>query len=505
MLSADGLLVLGLVVEGSWLSAGSLLHLLLFLSVCLHCLRYRRDADSTLLWIVISWSLPFVGPALYAAFGVYRVQRKGWQKECSNRELLSARQTHASEILPLSYWQGLHDAVAGEPSSSLARELNRVMDPLLPDYPLLGGNDVQPLVTGDEAYPLMLDSIRSAQHHVHLQSFIIGNDRVGRQFLELLAEKAGEGVAIRLLYDSFGSTHAFFGGLFRKYRGIKNFQLCGWTQANLFKRQFQFNLRNHRKLLVVDGRSAFAGGVNLSESEMTHDGAPAIRDYHFAIRGPIVRELQYSFMRDWYYMTDENPEALLQADHFPVIAPQGTAYMRLVNGGPSSEMETIADVLFTCIAMARKQLLAVTPYFVPTVDILRALRVAALRGVDVRLVVPKENNHFYAGLAGKALYEELLTAGVHIFERQPPFIHSKALIVDDVTALAGTANLDVRSLRLNYETNLVIHDDVLVNRLKGIILGEIALSTELNLHEWRQRSKGRRLMENFCSLLTPIL
>ncbi len=500
-----GLITLGIWSGWNWVSLGSLAHLLLFLMVCLHCLRHRRDADSALLWIVISWSLPLAGPLLYAAFGVYQVPRKVWHKDGAHQRLLSERKTRVSETLPLAYWKSVHDAVAGEPAEPGAREMNRAMEPLLSDYPLLGGNEVRALITGDEAYPQMLEAIRGARHHVHLQSFIIGNDPVGREFLDLLAEKARAGIMVRLLYDTFGSAHSVFGGLFRRHRGIKNLRMQGWSQANLFKWQLQFNLRNHRKLLVVDGMKAFAGGINLSESETTHQGLPAIRDYHFSIRGPIVQELQYSFLRDWHAMTDEDPDALLQVAHFPRIEPRGTARMRLVNGGPSSEMETIADVLFTCISMARKQLLAVTPYFVPTMDILRALRVAALRGVDVRLVVPKENNHFYAGLAGKALYEELLQSGVRIFERRPPFIHSKALIVDDMMALAGTANLDVRSLRLNYETNLVIYDEQAVNQLKGVVLEEIAFSDELHLETWRTRPAHQRFLENFCGLMTPIL
>jgi len=157
------------------------------------------------------------------------------------------------------------------------------------------------------------------------------------------------------------------------------------------------------------------------------------------------------------------------------------------------------------VVTARKSILAVTPYFVPTADLLRALRIAASRGVDVRLLVPRENNHRYAGLAGRALYGELLTAGVRVFERDPPFMHAKALIIDDLAAIVGTANLDVRSLRLNYETNIVVYDVGFVDRLKRVIVEDLAASQELELNTWQDRPLPQQLLENFCSLLTPVL
>ena len=165
----------------------------------------------------------------------------------------------------------------------------------------------------------------------------------------------------------------------------------------------------------------------------------------------------------------------------------------------------MTDVFFAAIVAARRRLLAVTPYLVPTPDIVRAFRSAGLRGVDVRLVVPQKSNHLYAGMAGRALYDELLSAGVRIFERRPPFTHAKALIVDDELAVVGTANLDVRSLRLNYELNLAVYDETFINTLKRIVLDDIALSDEVILAAWRRRPPARRLAENFCSLLTPML
>jgi len=480
------------------------LHLLAFSLVTLHCLRNRREPTSTLLWIALSWAVPILGPLLFLFFGINRLPAKAWHFKQSSEKFLSHRKAREEQALPLAYWRAVHGSLAAEPTDPFARQLNKAMDAILPDYPLLAGNAIEPLVCGDEAYPRMLAAIRGARHHIHLQTFILANDPVGRDFLEALAERAREGIRVRLLYDRFGSTHAILSGLLRRYGRIPNFSLQAWTQASFLKRQFPFHLRNHRKLLVVDGVEAFTGGVNIGQDNVHRINQPPIRDYHFAIRGPIVQELQYAFLRDWYYMTDEDAERLLTEHHFPHINPSGDSLVRVVSGGPS-EADAISDTFFLALTAAHSQIIAVTPYLVPTYDIIQAFRTAARRGVDVRIVVPARNNHFYAGMASRALYDDLLSAGIRLFERRPPFMHAKALLIDGSIALVGTANLDVRSLHLNYETNLAVCDPVFADQLKEIVLEDIALSDEINLTAWRQRPIPQRIVENFCHLLTPVL
>ncbi len=501
-------IVFGFIIPASsspwqWVALGWAVHILTFLLVFLHCLVNRREAVSAILWIFVAWSFPGLGPLLYLCFGINRVPEKGFAKHLADQHFLSALGT--METKALTSWRRVHEAVQEGPVSEFGRQLDRGLNAIMPEHPLLGGNAIAPLVSGDEAFPRMLEAVAQAHDHIHFQSFIIHNDSVGRQFRQLLIQKARDGVQVRLLYDRFGSTHAFLSGFFAKCAAVPNMETVGWTQANLFKRQFQVNLRNHRKLLIVDGKVAFAGGINISRANVSRSGQPPIRDYHFELRGPIVQELQYSFLRDWYFMTGASQESLLTGSCFPEQSPTGSARIRLVSSGPSAEQGTIADVFFMAIVTARRQILAVTPYFVPTGDIVQALRAAAMRGVDVRLIVPEKNNHVYTGLAGRSLYDDLLSAGVRLFERRPPFLHAKALIVDDAFALVGTANLDVRSLRLNYETNLAVYDEVFVNQLKRIMLEDQDCSRELNLADWRGRPLRDRMLENFSGLLTPIL
>jgi cardiolipin synthase len=488
----------------SWVVAPAL-HVLSFILVCVDCLRQRREAASTLLWIFVAWTFPVVGPLIYLYFGLHRVPRKGFKKHTANQRFLAERQAREEETLPLAYWRAVHDAGRVEPPTAVGRDMNQALDRLLPNHHLLGGNAITPLVDGDGTFPEFRRAIRQAQHHIHLQSFIIGNDIIGREMLGLLAERAEHGIEVRIMYDRFGSAYAVLRGLFRRYRGTPNLQLAGWTQANLLKKQFQVNLRNHRKVLVIDGREAFMGGINLSAENVTSGKGPPIRDYHFMIRGPVVQELQYAFMQDWHFITGEDPGEILQEIYFPHIDAEGAALTRLINSGPGHDLARIRDAFFLSFMSARRQILAVTPYFVPPREILQALRSASLRGVDVRLVIPAKGNHIYAALASRALYEELLWAGVRIFERREPFLHAKAVIVDDAFALVGTANLDARSLHLNYETNMVVHDDTFVNALKEIVLADLAQSDEVTLDDWKQRPTRQKIKENLAYLMMPVL
>ena len=488
-----------------WLSWGAALHVLLFVLVLLHVLRHRRRADSTLLWLFVTWSLPVAGALLYAMFGVDRVPRVRWRRGVQRRVRMDgARRAATEDVLPAAYWQSMGGAPA-TPGDEWTQALDRPMAATLDNFPLLGGNRIEPLLTGDEVFPRMREAIRAARHHIHLQSFIIGNDDVGREFMAAVAERAREGVRVRVLYDRFGSSHALWGGLFRKYRGVPNLSVAGWTQSNLFRKQLHFNLRNHRKVLVTDGETGFMGGVNLNAYSRSRAGEPAIQDYHFELRGPIVQELQYSFLRDWHVMTEEDPVELLSTEHFRRQPVAGEALARVVNSGPSSDLQVAVDMFFNAVNAARKQVFIVTPYFLPSEDLLRALRLAALRGVRVYLVVPEKSNHWYTTWAARAMYEDLLEAGVRVFERRPPFIHAKAMTVDDRMAIVGSSNWDYRSLYSNYETSLAVYDAQFVMHLKLLMIEDLHESRELELAAFKNRPVAHRYLENACGLFAPLL
>ncbi|MFZ4395941.1 MAG: cardiolipin synthase [Kiritimatiellia bacterium] len=487
------------------LECGIWVHMLLFLAVALHCLLRPRDPRSTLAWIFFVWVAPLMGAFIYLLFGINRVREKGWQKHESDQTFYSNRNLREQEERPLSYWRGIRAGLLTEPVDAGALKLNAFLNRLAPNHPLLGGNDVRILVGAREAYPDMLAAIRGARRHIHLQSYIIGADVTGRELMDALAERAAAGVEVRVLFDEFGSAHARMHRFFRRYARLPRLQIVGFSQANLYKRQFQINLRNHRKILVVDGSTGYTGGINFYDVYRPSDNTLPTHDYHFRVTGPIVLELQYTFLRDWYYMTDEAPEKLLAPEFFPKTLPAGQTPMRLLNNGPTAtESDNLLDAIFAAISGARRQVLIVTPYFVPPPEIQRALRCAALRGVEVKVLVPSCNNHRYVGYASQALYDNLLESGVRIFEQPPPFLHAKALLVDDCIAIIGSANLDARSLRLNYESDLVVLDERFGSVIKRVMLNDFALGHEVLLANWRTRPLCQRLTENLCSLLSPI-
>ncbi len=487
------------------LEFGMWAHVGLFAAVAIHCLLRPRDPRSTLTWLFGVWVAPGLGALLYLMFGINRVREKGWQKHKSDQTFHSNRSLREQEESPLAYWRGLRTGLLAQPTGEHAQHLNTFLNRLAPNHPLLGGNALRILVDAREAYPDMFAAIRGAKNHIHLQSYIIGPDETGRELMEALAERAAAGVEVRVLYDSFGSAAARLRGFFRTYANRPHLRVIGFSQVNLFKRQFQINLRNHRKILVVDGVVGYTGGINFYDVYRQHRHQQPTHDYHFRVEGPATLELQYSFLRDWYYMTDESPETLLSPEYFPPTPAVGGIPVRLLTNGPTAaESDTLLDALFATITGARRQVLIVTPYFVPPPEIQRALRCAALRGVDVQVLVPAVNNHAYVGHASRALYDDLLLAGVRIFELPSPFLHAKAMLVDDAIALIGSANLDTRSLRLNYENSLLVLDERFGVALKRVLTGDFARSHEVLLAAWRLRPLRRRLVENFCSLLSPI-
>jgi len=484
---------------------GSIAHVLICLLVALHVLDKPRDARTSLLWILVTIVFPVVGALAYLLFGINTIPHKGWEKQHSDVVFRKHQQRKNRPGNPLARMNATRDARRVEPLDPLSRQLNLILQHMAPDHPLLGGNRIDILEPAPTALEAMFDAIAHARHHIHLATYIFNDDAVGKRLMDLLIDRANAGVRVRVLYDAFGSAGASLRRFFWRRRRVPNFQLIGFSQANVLKRKFQLNLRNHRKILVVDGTVAFTGGVNFHDVYLPHGHESGTIDYHFRLRGPIVLELQYTFLRDWYYMTDEPPERLLSREHFPTPSQPGKSAARLQNSGPTQEETGAAlDSFFAAINLACSQVLIVTPYFVPPESLILAMRQAASRGVNVKVLVPSVNNHPTLQYASHALYEPLLSAGVHIYERDAPFMHAKAALIDDAIAFIGSVNVDSRSLFLNYETNVIVFDPAFASRLKRTIHGDLAHAREILHTEWHRRLHGQRFLENFFNLFHPI-
>lgn len=477
-----------------------LVHGVLATVLSFHVLLTKHRPVSAVLWLGVLWTLPYAGAVAYASFGVDRV-RPGAKMRARSNEMLKQRATlHPTfEGLTIDAMRRL------EPESHPALRIFRATEAAVRANRVLKGHQIDLLVDGDRFFPAFMDAAAAAKESVHLQTFIFGRDRTGQEFLDVLMERARAGIDVRLLYDRFGSTWAHFGRFFEPARkaGVR---VSSISQANPLKGRFQINLRNHRKLAIVDGRVGFVGGINIHDGHRTGyaKGRP-IRDYHVRVRGPAVADLQFQFIEDWYFASREHPDALLNPNHFPPYEECGPGLVQVVPGGPNPGGSAVADVFFAAIASADRSLLIVTPYFIPDEPIVQALRYAVFRGVDVRLLVPKVGNHRYAEFASRALYAPLLRSGVRIFERRPPFIHAKALVVDGIYALMGSANLDYRSLHLNFETNLEVAEEGFVAAVMAQVEDELAQSDEVRSVTHDARPLVRRLAENFCYLFQPML
>ena len=506
----------------------------------------RKEASSTIAWILTLIFIPLLGAFLFLLFGRDRVRmgasNKRRAKAASRERLQGVVRNRRGGVVPIprETSEGLETASSselgraqptGEVNADVALafenvELESRLDLLDPvDRPIfrVGGrlghmaatteNDVHVMSSADDATVQMFAAIEQAQSSVHAEYYLVRDDATGREFRDRLIAAALRGVRVRLLVDGFGglALDATYVDAFEK-AGVEmaRFLPIRALGAGLHARllgAFQWNLRNHRKILVVDGRVAFTGGVNIG------DDVRSWRDTHVRIEGPAVHSLQAIFLEDWEFATGK---PVADVGDFPSFPPearisQRTSEMRargiveIVASGPDTANEAIHRVFFAAITGARERVFITTPYFVPDRALIVALQTSALSGVDVRMIVPAKSNHRVTAAAGRSFYEECLEAGVGIYEYLPGMIHSKTIVVDGRIALVGSANMDMRSFRLNYEVHAVVRDATAALRLERTFHEDLAQTRKLELSTWRARSLLARVAEGAGRLVAPLL
>ncbi len=490
------------------------IYVLLQVALSIHVLMTKHnEPQSAMLWLLLILVLPGAGSIFYLCFGFNlsksRTKAMAESMEELNRERYEFFQ-HKYSNFSDKLEAYLFKAEEGEGVS----DFNATLDKVLPEAAFrIGGNRVELLRDGNAAYAAMIQAIKRAESSIHLQSFIISNDLIGKTIFDELAEKARQGVEVRVLYDGFGSIKSYFGHFFRRYtrKRIKNFQIHAFSPINIFT-PWRIQLRNHRKLLIVDGRVAFTGGVNISDENLgdflrypKRPKISKIHDLHCWITGPAVPEFQIAFFRDWAFAVGKHLPEMLSKEYFPDPVPTGKAVLRVVSSGPGQNFGASMNVFYTATVTAKKTIWIMSPYFVPDQSFVKALTMAAARGVDVKVIVPAINNHFYVDWAARSLYRTFLAHGVKIYERKDTFSHIKAMIVDNEWVLMGSSNCDVRSFRLNYELDFCAEHSVFVDDMRRQFQDELDNSRELKLDEVRNTSFARQFGENLCALLTPIL
>jgi cardiolipin synthase len=452
-----------------------------------HAVLDKRDVRAAIGWVGLILFVPVFGAILYYLLGINRIHRRAKARFGDRTRFMQDLSASAFDVSRLAKRPDLQ---------RLANLVERVTE-----RPLLAGNEITPLVNGEEAYPQMLAAIAGARHSITLCTYIFDNDPAGETFVAALAAAVQRGVEVRVLVDDAGTRYTF-PSIVRKLRRAN--VTYGRFMPSIFPGYLPYmNLRNHRKIMVVDGDVGFTGGMNIRRGHWIDlPGKRKIQDLHFRVRGPIVAQLQAVFAEDWSFTKRE----VLQGKRwFPPQSAAGDIPARGVVDGPNERIEAINWTLFGAIASAQTSIRIVTPYFLPEPPLISALTVAAMRGVDVEILLPEENNLKLVQWASTPVLPDLIAHGVKVFLGGPPFDHSKFMLVDDFWTFFGSSNLDPRSLRLNFEFNIEAYSAPYAAKMAGVWRQKMARARPVTLPELRGRPFVLKVRDGFARLLAPYL
>lgn len=476
-------------------------HLALSVGFIAWVLMSKSDSTSALAWCMLIMLLPFFGPLIFLLFGYQHVNRP-LQRKRRHMEKYRSSLRHAVQASP-----GI--VVTAGVSDSAGAVLTRLAD-RFGAYPRRPNNHVDFFHDGPPAFEAMLEALHSARHHIHLEFFIFHADDIGRQFLEVMAAKARAGVQVRMIYDAMGSHSLSWRALADLLQGGGKSSV--FLPISLLRRRFQINMRNHRKILVVDGQVGFTGGLNVGDEYLGKDpGYGYWRDTHMRIRGPAVEDLQRIFCEDWDFAAGQRlADSELHASassrcYFPGLPGEGTVPMQVIDSGPDREFKSIREIYFAAIVNAQKRVWIASPYFVPDAGLLDALRLAGYRGIDVRFLGQLYPDKWIPQFAARYHWDRVLRSGVNVYQYGKGMMHAKVVLVDGQWASVGTANLDNRSLHLNFEVNCLIDSPQAVTQLEEQFLRDLTNSIQLQPQAYARRPFAGRLLENACRLLSPVL
>ncbi len=458
-----------------------------------HAILYKRDSRAAVAWVGLIWLVPIIGTILYVLLGINRIRRRV-------AGLRGHESSHVGELGPF-------ECPPSELKSVLKRDYRHLVEMVelgrsLTQLDLLRGNTIEPLFDGDMAYPAMIDAIDRAERSVTLTVYIFENDAVGTQFLEAFARAIERGVEVCVLVDAVGARYSMppITGRLRRI-GVRT---ARFMSGLLTWRTPYLNLRNHRKILVVDGVIGFTGGMNIRACHLL-SGHPAhpTRDTHFRVAGPIVQQLQATFVEDWNFTTGET---LSGEKWFP--EPQdsgGSVLARVIPDGPDQDMDKMSMAFQGALAVAQHSVRIMTPYFLPDRALIAALNTCSLRGVTVDIVLPQRNNLKLVAWAAMAQMWQVLEWGCNVWMSAPPFDHSKIMVVDGMLCLIGSSNWDPRSLRLNFELGVECYDAQLARQLEDRIEQQMVSAHQLTLAEVDGRPLQIKLRDGIVRLAAPYL
>ncbi len=475
-----------------WVYSLTILDIVLAVWETVHAVLHKRDSRAAVGWVGLAWLSPFVGCFLYFCFGVNRIERKATSLR------LMGRWHHPRYTTLLAKEVAQYKAFKSQYPTHADLE---VLVQHLTGRPTFPGNSVRALYDGDQAYQSMFEAIDSAEHSIALMSYIFDDDRAGQAFRERLITAKERGVEIRILIDDVGSRYS-------RPNMVAQLKKDGFRVSSFMPtrvpRMFKYaNLRNHRKILVVDGHIGFTGGTNIREGHwLSLSPDSPVSCMHFRFEGPVVENLQEVFALDWTFATGEFLEGELW---FPKIERAGEIWARGISGGPDEHLDKLPLTIIGALTAARRSIHIVTPYFLPEQSIVQALKTAALRGMDVRIIMPSENNIPAVHWAACTELPYLMDRGCRVYLSPPPFDHTKLLLVDSIWSLVGSTNWDPRSLRLNFEFNVECYSPKLGEELETFVTKRLAASRELTAKELRDQPLPIRFRNGVARLFAPYL
>ncbi|MBW7650599.1 cardiolipin synthase [Anoxybacillus sp. ST4] len=450
----------------------------------------NRHPTKTLTWLVVFGSFPLVGFIFYLLFGQnYRKKRLFRKKALLDEQTFRKMETNRHHDRKL--YMKPHQ----QPLLQLAKRLTKET--------ISTATQTRVLTNGEETFAAIFAELEKAEHHIHLEYYIVRDDDIGQRLKQILMNKAKKGVHVRFLYDAVGSwklSKTYIHDL--REAGV---DIVPFSPVRLPFLNNTINFRNHRKIIVIDGKVGFVGGLNIGDEYLGKNEYFGFwRDTHLFVYGEAVRTLQLIFLQDWYYMTGQT---LLTMNylHAPTVHDHHLGGVQLVAGGPDTKWEVLKHLFFAMITSAQRSIWIASPYFIPDEDILTALKVAALSGIDVRLLVPKRPDKKIVFYASRSYFPELLEAGATIYEYEKGFMHSKIIVVDGELASIGTANMDMRSFHLNFEVNAFLYQTPSVQTLVDDFLNDFRDSTQIDKKQFQHRPLWMRLAESTARLLSPLL
>lgn len=478
----------------AWAWVGGFFYVALIILSMIHALLNKRNVRAATGWIGLIWFAPVLGIVLYYLFGINRIRRRA-RSRLGDRDHVST----PDPFHPINTKDIVKELPPGKQHLGSLTQLTHRLTQL----PLLDGNRIEPLYDGEETFPAMLEAIEEAERSITLCSYIFAGSGIGERFIHRLVEADRRGVSIRVIVDDVGARHSSPAApklLRQNDIPVHRFMdtLLPW--------KFRYaNLRNHRKIMVVDGTVGFTGGMNLSRTYWQPDrpdGEDAHRDLHFRMEGPAVSHLQYTFAEDWVFCSGEE---LSGERWFPPQQQKGSVLARGISHGPDEDYDKIRQTLLGALAVAEDTISVVTPYFLPDEEIISALKIASMRGIKVEIFLPDNINLRLLQWASGPALEDLIRSEVTIYRTPEPFDHSKLMIVDEGWVLFGSTNWDARSLNLNFEFNVECYDTELASELKNRIDFLRSSARKMELEEFEDHSYFRTIRDNAVRLFTPYL